>query len=94
MKADLSLSRRLAKIANIPTEDFNALVTSLQKEGWRRTYEYTGFDAWIDYGCVKLRKQGITLKCEWDNWMEGSVAGPKPQIEELAVRIGRPICDC
>ena len=94
MKAGLSLSRKLGRIANIPTEDFNALVTSLQKEGWRRTYAYSGFDAWIDYGCLKLRKQGVTLKCEWDNWMEGTVSGPKPQIEELAVRIGRPACDC
>ena len=85
--------RGLATIADIPTREFNALVASLQQEGWHRTYEYSGIDAWIDYGCLKLRKQGVTLKCEWDNWTEGSVEGPKLQVEELAVRIGRPALD-
>jgi hypothetical protein len=85
--------RGLATIADIPTGEFNALIASLQKEGWRRTYEYTGFDAWIDYGCIKLRKRGVTLKCEWDNWSEGSVVGPALQVKELAVRLGRPALD-
>ena len=85
------MTRRLATISDIPTEQFNALVAALESEGWRRTYEYAGFDAWIDYGCIKLRKHSITLKCEWDNWFEGSVEGPAVQVEELALRIGRPV---
>ena len=40
--------RGLATIADIPTEEFNALIASLQKEGWCRIYKYMGFDAWID----------------------------------------------
>ena len=32
MKTDFSLSRGLAKIANIPTEDFNALVTRFRRK--------------------------------------------------------------
>ena len=69
----------LATIKDIPTDQFNEIIRGLIGEGWTKTYEYAGFDAWLDYGCVKLRKGRQKLKFEWDNWTEGSVEGP-PQI--------------
>lgn len=78
----------LATIKDIPTEQFNSLIESLISSGWHKTYVYDGFDAWIDYGKVKLRKGGAKLNCEWDNWMEGSIEGPASIIRELADRHG------
>lgn len=73
----------LATIKDIPTDNFNALMGSLQASGWHKTYEYDGMDAWIDYGMVKLRKGDTELTMEWDNWTEGSIEGPAATIETL-----------
>lgn len=74
----------LATIKDIPTEQFNDIIRGLIDEHWTKTYEYTGFDAWIDYGCVNLRKDGHRLKFEWDNWTEGSVEGSPQVLAEIA----------
>jgi hypothetical protein len=76
--------RNHATITDIPTERFNAIVKKFKSEGWKQTYEYPGFDAWIDYGAIRLRKKGVTLFFEWDNWSEGSVEGPREFIEDFA----------
>ena len=60
-------------------------------EGWRKTREYEGFDAWIDYGRIRLKKRGVKLTLEWDNWTEGSLEGPHPVIEELGRRFELPV---
>lgn len=78
----------LATIKDIPTEQFNALLESLVSTGWRKSYVYDGFDAWIDYGQVKLKKGGAKLNCEWDNWTEGSIEGPSSLIEEIGKQHG------
>lgn len=78
----------LATIKDIQTAQFNQLIQDLKSNGWRSTYQYQGFDAWIDYGCIKLRKRGETLKLEWDNWTEGSVEGRRAVIEKVANQFG------
>jgi hypothetical protein len=80
----------LATIMDIPTERFNALRAQLLSEGWAQTYEYTGIDAWIDYGCLKLRKGRDKLKLEWDNWTEGSVEGRHDLVAAIAEKIQLP----
>lgn len=55
----------LATIEDIPTERFKELAEQLVASGWRRTGEYKGFDAWIDYGHTLLRRHGVRLKLEW-----------------------------
>jgi hypothetical protein len=35
-----------------------------------------------------MRRRGVRLKFEWDNWTEGSVEGPRATIEELAREFG------
>ncbi len=79
---------RLAIIRDIPTAQFNSIVSELIDCGWRKRYEYKGFDAWIDYGCIRLKQGGHTLTCEWDNWFEGSIRGPRVIIRELAADHG------
>lgn len=74
----------LATVKDIPTDRFNQLIKELISDGWKKTYEYSGFDAWIDYGNVKLKKGNMKLTCEWDNWTEGSIEGPHSFIEEFA----------
>lgn len=47
----------------------------------------------IHAGQVKLKKDGIKLNLEWDNWTEGSVEGPANYIKELAVARGLGVTD-
>ena len=78
----------LATIKDVPTDSFNELVAKLIDRGWRKTGEYNGVDAWIDYGCIRMRNGGVQLKLEWDNWTEGSIEGPRTAIEEIAREFG------
>ncbi|MCY7297048.1 hypothetical protein [Alteromonas sp. a30] len=73
-----------ATIKDIPTDQFNEIIESLISSGWKKIYVYDGFDAWIDYGKVKLQCADCKLIFEWDNWTEGSVEGPAKVIEDLA----------
>ncbi|WP_051252688.1 hypothetical protein [Ferrimonas kyonanensis] len=75
-------------IQDIPTDDFNRIIEFHINNGWVKTYEYDGFDAWIDYGKVKLSKEGFELKFEWDNWCEGEISGKAKDIEFLAAKFG------
>lgn len=80
-----------ATIKDIPTERFNAIIRQLKTDGWKQTYEYSGFDAWIDYGAVRLRKNGVGLFLEWDNWTEGSIEGPRRFVEDFAKEHSLPV---
>ena len=71
------------KISDIPTETFNQIIKDLRSQGWRKIEEYDGFDAWIDYGKMVLRKNGEELVFEWDNWEEGTVEGADSTIGEI-----------
>jgi hypothetical protein len=79
------------RIEDIPTEIFNQVLEDFQKSGWRRVYEYDGFDAWMDYGKVVLQREGETLTFEWDNWFEGVIEGPDLYLENLKLK--RPRSD-
>lgn len=81
----------LATIKDIPTDQFNSLARQLIESGWKKTDEYAGFDAWIDCGRIKLRKDGSKLSLEWDNWTEGSVEGPRQIVEMIANDAGYPV---
>jgi hypothetical protein len=74
------------KLCDIPTDVFNRIVDQLRAEGWKKTDEYNGFDAWMDYGSVVLEKSGVSLRFEWDNWMEGKVDGPDDVLAEISTR--------
>lgn len=74
----------LATIKDIPTDQFNQLARRLVAAGWRKTSDYDGFDAWIDYGRIRMRKAGVRLTLEWDNWTEGSIEGPRIAVESIA----------
>jgi hypothetical protein len=74
----------LATIKDLPTSRFNRLVEELVAKGWRKVGEYKGVDSWIDYGRIRLERDGIRLKLEWDNWTEGSVEGPRNAVEQIA----------
>ncbi len=73
-----------ATIKDIPTDQFKQFIESLISSGWEKTYVYDGFDAWMDYGKVKLKNNGCRLTFEWDNWTEGSIEGPAKEIEKFA----------
>ena len=81
----------LATIKDLPTARFNGLVAELAAAGWRKTSEYDGFDAWIDYGRIVMERDGIRLTLEWDNWTEGSIEGPRSAIEKIAREHDLPV---
>jgi hypothetical protein len=74
------------QIEDIPTATFNLIVDELKADGWEITEEYDGFDAWIDFGRLLMVKDGVSLKLEWDNWMEGIVEGPEDIVEDIRRR--------
>lgn len=74
----------LATIKDIPTEQFWKLAGRLPTYGWKKTSEYSGPDAWIDYGRITFRRRFTRIKLEWDNATEGSVEGPRRVIREIA----------
>ena len=78
----------LATIKDIPTKQFNELAEKLIAAGWRKTSEYEGVDAWIDYGRIRMRKGRVRLTLEWDNWTEGSIEGPRTVLEDIAHEFG------
>lgn len=73
-------------IQDIPTEQFESIIVDYLHEGWIKTYEYQGFDAWIDFGKVKLKKGSNKLVFEWDNWSEGEITGKDPELQNIALR--------
>ena len=81
----------LRTVKDVPTEQFNEIISSLLKNGWEKTYEYDGFDAWIDYGEIKLKNKNKKLKFEWDNWTEGSIEAEEKTLKEIANSFGLTI---
>lgn len=79
---------RHATIKDIPTDRFKTLIDELKADGWRPTWRYQGFDAWIDDGALRLKKRFAKLSCEWDNWTEGRIEGPRAVIMDIAARTG------
>ena len=73
-----------AIIENIETDLFNEILEQLLGNGWVKIYEYDAFDAWIDFGKVKIKKYNTILTFEWDNYMEGVIIGNKNEIEQVA----------
>ncbi len=71
------------KIEDIPTKTFNRVIAELLEEGWEKIYVYDGFDAWIDYAEVHLRKANSDLWFTWDNWLEGKVEGEAIVLQQL-----------
>ncbi|RYX84893.1 hypothetical protein EON83_08100 [bacterium] len=69
-------------VETIPTEKFNYVLETLIERGWEILYVYGGFDAWIDYGEVHLKQNGILVKFVWDNWTEGEIKADI-EIEEI-----------
>jgi hypothetical protein len=79
-------ARGLATIADVGQEAFERVLLDLEAERWSVVGRYAGIDAGIDYDCVRLKRHGICLKCEWDPWEEWSIEGPAALLREMADR--------
>lgn len=76
--------RGMPEEKDIPTALFNEILYLYLAEGWRCIYEYDAPDAWIDYGRVHLKNGASVLRFRWDNYDEGSIAGPQKDIADIA----------
>jgi len=76
--------RGLSTILDIGNEEFLSILARLESMGWKVYSRYGGFDAGIDYDCIRIKRGGVKLKCEWDNWNEWSIEGPQTAIQALA----------
>jgi hypothetical protein len=83
----------LATIKDISTPRLKTLLVHLTEAGWKKVYEYEGFDAWIDYGRIDLKRSGVRLRLEWDNWTEGSLEGPREVVHAIANAQGLTVVD-
>lgn len=81
--------RGLSTIADIGDEEFSSILAGLESSGWKIYARYAGIDVGIDYDCIRLKRKGVRLKCEWDNWDEWSIEGPALAIHEIADRFNR-----
>lgn len=80
--------RGFSTIANIGNDAFSSVLASLESAGWKVYARYGGFDAGIDYDCIRLKRAGIRLKCEWDPWDAWSIEGPATVIQQMADQFG------
>ncbi|HEY9096965.1 MAG TPA: hypothetical protein VIN35_14560 [Hydrogenophaga sp.] len=78
--------RGLATITDIGPAVFDRLLLELESDQWKVVARYAGIDAGIDYDCVRLKRDGVRLKCEWDPWGEWSVEGPASVLRAIADR--------
>jgi hypothetical protein len=79
--------QKKASILDINAREFDRVVDHLKKSGWKQTFRYWGVDAGIDYDCIKLQRNGVRLKCEWDNFDEWSIEGPGEAVRALAAEL-------
>jgi hypothetical protein len=79
--------RKLSTIYPIEADKFASIMAHLESMGWKPYARYGGIDAGIDYDCIRLKRRGAKLKCEWDNWNEWSIEGPKATIQEIAEQL-------
>lgn len=94
MKLFVNLMRRLVMwpfrrrdfsvIASIGHQEFASVLAWLEQTGWKVYARYGGFDAGIDYDCIRLKRAGIKLKCEWDPCDEWRIEGPVEVIAAIA----------
>ena len=75
---------RLALINDISDDKFKEIFDQIN-DGWVCVSKYDGFDAGIDFDCLKLRKGFGIVKCEWDNWTEWEVRGQRDLVERIAL---------
>lgn len=74
-----------AKIDGLPPFALRQAVDNLVRNGWIKSFEYAGDDAWVDYARVDLCKGRTKIKMEWDLDSGGTVAGPRAVLRELRV---------
>ena len=79
------------RVENVPTETFNEILKAHLARGWVKTYEYEGFDAWIDYGRADVQSGQETLRFEWTNWLEGEISGSRSAVERLSAAYKLPL---
>lgn len=78
--------RGLSAITNIRHQAFDCVLPQLEQMGWKVYARYGGFDAGIDYDCIRLKRAGIKLKCEWDPCDEWRIEGPVEVIAAIAIQ--------
>lgn len=72
-------------VDGLPPFALRQAVEALARQGWIKTFEYLGEDAWTDYARVDLRKGRSKLKLEWDQESGGSIAGPHDVLAGLRI---------
>jgi hypothetical protein len=72
-------------ISGLPPYALRQAEETLAYNGWIKTFEYEGEDAWIDYARVDMRNGRTKLRLEWDPDAGGSVEAPRAVLDDLRV---------
>ena len=86
-------ARSLSTLDGLENAKFLRVLARLESAGWRVSSRYGGIDAGIDYDSVRLKREGVTLRCEWDPAGDWRIEGPTGAIQEIALD-ARSVCDC
>lgn len=72
-------------ISGLPPFALKQAEEELVHDGWIKTFEYEGEDAWVDYARVDMRRGRSKLRLEWDQDSGGSVEAPRAVLKDLHV---------
>ena len=73
---------------DVNTDLGNHILRDFKSEGWKVTSEYSDqmFDKGIDFDAYSLKRDGVKIEFEWDNWEDWIITGPAEVMSELAQR--------
>ena len=80
--------RSKSSFKDVNTNLGKTILKDLKSDGWKVTSEYSNkmFDKSIDFDAYTLKRGGLKIEFEWDNWEEWTITGPSDVLCELAQR--------
>ncbi|MCH5721202.1 hypothetical protein [Niabella hibiscisoli] len=72
----------------VKTEDWNRIIRTLTRDGWKVRSKYAGIDAGIDNDFLILSKGAEQIRFGWTNYFEGEIKCSDSLLEYLSEKFG------
>ncbi len=73
-------------ISEVSIDALRTILSDYQKDNWRKVEDWWGVAGSVEYGVIKLQKENVTLKFDYDNWTEGNIQGPDALVQEIKAK--------
>ena len=73
---------------DIKTKDWDRIIDTLIKDGWKVQSKYQGVDAGIDNDFLILSKKTEQISLGWTNYFEGEIKCPDWLLDYLGKKLG------